>query len=174
MIPIAIADIGHRPAQFSRYIDEVPAGDLHQRLQESLELGAQLDLPRFRSLASVAYAPGKWTVGGVLQHIIDTERIFAYRALRFARGDQLRLPGFDENHFASMVAHDPRPFDELVAELRLVRASTIAMFAGFGRSPLLARGICSDIEIAVASLGFAIVGHHRHHVQILNERYAKL
>ena len=174
MIPITIADIGHRPAQFSRYIDEVPAGNLHHRLQESLELETQLDLPRIRSLATAAYAPEKWTVSGVFQHIIDTERVFAYRALRFARGDQTRLPGFDENNYAGMAAHDPRPFDEIIAELCLVRASTIALFAGFGRSALLARGVCSDVEIGVASLGFAIVGHHRHHVRVLNERYAGL
>jgi len=174
MIPITVSDIGHRPAQFSRYIDEVADGDLHLRLRESAALEAQLDLPRLRGIVDRAYAPGKWTVGGVLQHIIDSERIFAYRALRFARGDQCKLPGFDENLFARTAGLAPRRFDDLAAELRLVRASTIAMFAGFSREALLARGTCSDIEIAVAALGFAIVGHHHHHVRILNERYARL
>jgi hypothetical protein len=174
MFPISVCDIGHRPQQFSRYIDEVPDGDLHQRLEESAAIEAQLDLPRLRPLAGVTYAPGKWTVNGVLQHIIDTERIFAYRALRFARGDQTRLPGFDENAYARAAAPDQRAFDDLIAELRLVRATTGALFAGFGGQALHARGVCSDIEITVASLGFAIVGHHRHHVRILNERYAAL
>jgi hypothetical protein len=174
MTPITIAGIGHRPAQFSRYIDEVPEGDLHQRLRESLALEEQLDLPRLRARAGAAYAPGKWTVADILQHLVDTERVFAYRALRFARGDRTPLPGFDENRFAEAAGRDPRPFDDLVAELRLVRSSTIALFQGLGREALLARGTCSGIEIAVASLGFAIVGHHRHHVAVLNERYAPL
>ena len=174
MISITIADIGHRPDQFSRYIEEVPDGDLHQRLRESSALEGQLDLSRFRAIATSSYAPGKWTVSGVLQHVIDTERVFAYRALRFARGDKTHLPGFDENLFAATAALSPRPFDEVIAELQVVRGSTIAMFAGFSREALLRRGTCSGIEIAVASLGFAMVGHHRHHLRVLNERYASL
>ena len=174
MTPLTIADIGHRPEQFSRYIDEVGDGDLHQRLAESAALEAQLDLPRLRAIAALAYAPGKWTATGVLQHIADTERVFTYRALRFARGDRTALPGFDENLFAATAARDPQPFDAVVAELRAVRAATMALFAGFSREALLARGTCSGIEIAVGSMGFAVVGHHRHHVAVLNERYIGL
>jgi hypothetical protein len=175
MIPITRSELSDRPGDFRHYIDLVAEGDLHQRLRESQRLEDHLDLGRFAALATTSYAPGKWTVNDVLQHIVDTERVFAYRALRFARGDRTHLPGFDQDLFARHAGADARPFADLVAELRLVRAATISMYAAFSREALCATGVCStDITISVASLGFAIVGHQQHHVGVLRERYARV
>ena len=171
MHPTAATDLGHRPARFSRYIDQAGEGDLHALLADGAALGRRIDLGRFAVRVGHAYAPGKWTAGGVLQHIVDTERIFAYRALRIARGDRTPLPGFDENDFAAAAARALRPADDLLREFAAVRAASCALFAGLDRPALLARGSCSGIEIGAAALGFAIVGHCRHHLAVLAERY---
>jgi hypothetical protein len=171
MVSITIREIDHRPEHFSTYIDQVGEGDLHQRLRESLMLESLTDLAGAQRLASWAYAPGKWSVSELFQHLIDSERIFSYRALRFARGDRQALPGFEQDDYVRSAARDPRPFTELLDELRLVRRSSIALFSSFGREALLARGVCSGVEICAASLGFAIVGHQQHHLRILRERY---
>ena len=117
------------------------------------------------------YELNKWTTKQVLQHIIDTERIFNFRALCFARGENQSIPGFDENEYAFFADVDNRNLNELKEELNVVRNSTILLFESFNINMLQRKGIANNAEISVNALGFCIVGHSLHHFNILKERY---
>lgn len=117
------------------------------------------------------YAEGKWTIKDILQHIIDSERIFAYRALRFSRNDNTVLPGFDENAYADNTDADNRHLQSLLDELVLVRQSTIALFKSLPADKMLSKGTASGYSMSVRALGFAIIGHQNHHIKIYSERY---
>ena len=117
------------------------------------------------------YAEGKWTIKEVLQHIIDAERIFAYRALRFARKDTTPLPGFDENLFAAASKADKRSWDKLVEEFKVVRRSSELLFHSFDEDQLQSDGISSNSPNYVLALGFILIGHATHHQKIIKERY---
>ena len=117
------------------------------------------------------YQLDKWTVKDVVKHIIDTERIFAYRALRFARFDNTQLPGFDENDYAKNIDTANVDMQELIEEFVLVRKSTIKLFESFTEKMLQNKGIASGKEISVLAIGFIISGHAIHHQNILKERY---
>lgn len=118
-----------------------------------------------------AYAPGKWTIAQALQHIIDTERIFAYRALRIGRGDTTPLPGFEQNDYAAIANVTDRRFRDMIDEFRLVRASTTALFKSFTKEDLLRVGTMSGGPASVRALGFIISGHVYHHAKLYRERY---
>jgi uncharacterized damage-inducible protein DinB len=117
------------------------------------------------------YAPGKWTIKDIIQHLIDSERIFAYRALRFSRGDTTALPGFDENLFAKNARGNERHLTALLNELSLVRHTTIALFKSLNDEELKRTGQASGYTISVRALGFAIIGHQNHHQKVFEERY---
>jgi hypothetical protein len=117
------------------------------------------------------YEFNKWTTKQVLQHIIDTERIFNFRALCFARGENQSIPGFDENEYAFFADVDNRNLNELKEELILVRNSTILLFESFNITMLQRKGIANNAEISVNALGYCIIGHSLHHFNILKERY---
>ncbi|MGK0413247.1 MAG: hypothetical protein ACJA1B_001449 [Polaribacter sp.] len=118
-----------------------------------------------------SYAEGKWTLKEVIQHIIDTERIFSYRALCFARNDKTSLPGFDENSFVENAAVDLRNFEDLLAEMAVVRAGTILLYKSFSEEALLRIGVGSGNEMSVRALGYLFSGHQIHHLNIVKERY---
>ncbi|OYQ46931.1 DinB family protein [Flavobacterium aurantiibacter] len=117
------------------------------------------------------YAPGKWTLKDIIQHIIDAERVFAYRALRIGRGDQTALPGYDENLFAENTNANNRHLQELLTEFALVRQSTLALFKSFKPAQLQNVGTASDKAVSVRALGFIILGHQQHHINVFKERY---
>jgi hypothetical protein len=117
------------------------------------------------------YQVGKWSTKEVIGHIIDTERIVAYRALRFARKDKTSLPGYDEVLFGDTSNTGQRDIQKLIAEFVAVRQATILLFESFNEEMLAERGIASNFEISVPALGFAILGHCIHHLQIIDERY---
>lgn len=117
------------------------------------------------------YAEGKWTIKDIIQHVIDSERIFAYRALRFARNDSTELPGFDENHYAATVNADGRHLKDLLTELSSVRHATLLLFSSFTNEELLRKGMASGYMLSVRALGFCIIGHQNHHMKIFRERY---
>ena len=118
-----------------------------------------------------SYAEGKWTIKDILQHLIDSERVFAYRALRFARKDVTPLPGFEENEFASVAEGYKRSIRDLLTELAVVREATLCLFKTFSDETLLLKGIASEREMSVRALGFIIIGHQNHHQRIFEERY---
>jgi uncharacterized damage-inducible protein DinB len=117
------------------------------------------------------YAEGKWTIKDIIQHLIDTERIFTYRALRFARKDGTVLPGFDENLYAETANGADGKLQVMLTELALVRQSTIMLFKSFSQECLLNRGVASNNTVSVRALGFIIIGHQNHHMKIFRERY---
>ena len=117
------------------------------------------------------YAEGKWTIKDILQHLIDSERVFAYRALRFARRDFTPLPGFEENDYANVAEGSNRSIRDLLTELAIVRESTLCLFRTFSDETLQLKGVASGREMSVRALGFIIIGHQNHHQKIFQERY---
>jgi hypothetical protein len=118
-----------------------------------------------------SYAGGKWTIKDIIQHIIDAERIFTYRALRFSRNDKTELPGFDENIYVDDANGSKRSIMELLTELSAVRHSTMLLFKTFNEEQLLRIGIASNNPMSVRALGFVIIGHQNHHQKVFEERY---
>ncbi len=120
---------------------------------------------------SYRYAPGKWSIKEVVQHITDAERIFCYRALSFARGEKAALPGFDENNYAANSGADNRTKQSLLQEFDAVQKASSLLFSSFNEEQLAATGTANNKEIYVAAIGYIIAGHCRHHLHILQERY---
>ncbi len=117
------------------------------------------------------YAEGKWTIKDIVLHLMDSERIFAYRALRIARQDQTPLPGFDENQYAISAQASARNWEELLVEFSLVRQTTQLLFRSFSDEQLCYWGTASGNKVSVRALGFIIVGHQKHHEQQIKQRY---
>ena len=153
------------------YVEAVPDGDILTILRAN---GKELDaliasVPEERG--GYRYAEGKWSVREVVGHVADTERIFAYRALRFARADQTPLAGFDENAYVPAANADARDLDSLVDEWVHVRLATLALLRGLDAGAPLRRGKANDQEISVRALAWVMAGHVDHHAAILRERY---
>jgi len=117
------------------------------------------------------YAKGKWSIKEMVQHLIDAERIFCYRALNFARKDSNALPGFDENEFAQTSRADKRSKNDLIEELTTVQKSTALLFGSFDEEQLNETGVANGWSIYVKAIGFIIAGHALHHRNVLRERY---
>ncbi len=156
---------------FGKYVALVPDGDivvtLGKQIQDTLGLLGGLT----EAQGDLRYAPGKWSVKEVIGHLIDTERIFAYRALRFARTDATPLPGFDENVYVANAGFGSRSLADLAGEFESVRKSNIYLFKNLDGDSLLRRGAANDNEISVRALAYNIAGHELHHVGILRARY---
>jgi uncharacterized damage-inducible protein DinB len=117
------------------------------------------------------YAEGKWTIKDIIQHVIDTERIFAYRALRISRNDATPLPGFEENDYVENTKANERGIQDLLAEFSAVRYATLFLFKSFSEEQLKRMGTASGTAISVRAIGFIIIGHQKHHQNIFQERY---
>ena len=128
----------------------------------------------YMSLGNQVYEDGKWTIREILVHLIDAERIFAYRALRIARGDRTPLTGFDHDAYVSNSRANNRSFESVLQELSAVRNATIALFESFDNDQLNLFGTASGKEVSVLALGFMICGHLVHHTDIINSRYLPL
>jgi uncharacterized damage-inducible protein DinB len=156
---------------YSDYLKYVKNPFLLSELAES-HAGAMETIGRIcEEKGNYAYAPGKWTVKDVLQHLCDSERIFCYRALAFSRGEQLALPGYDHEAYVSQADASHRTCANLKNELENLRISTMDMFRSFTEQQLKATGTANNKQVSVQALGFIIAGHQRHHIHILNERY---
>jgi hypothetical protein len=157
---------------YGKYIEKVADGDVVEALKSQVggTLGYLRSIPESR--AGHRYAEGKWSIREVVGHLADAERIFAYRALRFARGDQTALPGFDENAFVANARFDDRTLASLVDEFAAVRAATIAQFDGFFPEEWVRCGSASGKVMSVRALAWVTAGHELHHLSILRERYA--
>ncbi|MDG1403192.1 DinB family protein [Polaribacter sp.] len=118
-----------------------------------------------------SYAEGKWTIKELIQHIIDTERVFSYRALCFARNDNTSLPGFDQDVFAENDNANDRNYYDLLNEMEVLRKSSIKLFKSFCNEALLRVGVASNNKISVRALGYLFSGHQMHHLNIIKERY---
>lgn len=117
------------------------------------------------------YEPGKWTIKEIIQHLIDTERVFSYRALCIARGDKTHFPSFDENSYADHSKANSRHLKDILMELSLVRHATISLFKSFTAEMLLEQGTASVQNHSVRAIGFMLLAHQAHHKKIYQERY---
>lgn len=117
------------------------------------------------------YAEGKWTIKEIIQHLMDAERIFAYRALRIARKDQTPLPGFEQDDYILPSQANKRSIDDLINEFKAIKSATVALFDSFSDEMLLSLGTASKNSISVRALGFIIMGHEIHHCNVIKERY---
>ena len=158
-------------APFAGYVARVPSGDIVTTIRS--QLPATLSLLRTIEPARTVtgYAPGKWSIRDIVQHMADTERVMSYRALRIARGDLTPLPGFDENAYAPAAGAGARSMESLLAELETVRAATVALMDGLPGEAWERRGTASENPVTVRALAWIIAGHERHHVAIIRERY---
>jgi uncharacterized damage-inducible protein DinB len=166
-------DLSRVPEYYHKYINLVINDDLKSALERhQTELLSFLkDIPKKKW--NYRYAEGKWTIKEVVQHIIDAERVFVYRALCFARKDQTPLPGFDENVFAVNSNAGDRTKKDLLKELKTVQASSVQMFNSFNEEQLSQPGVASEKPTYVKGLAYIVVGHALHHKNILEERYLK-
>lgn len=117
------------------------------------------------------YAPEKWSIKELVQHIIDTERVFCGRALAFARGEEQNLPGFDQDVYVQNSFADYRDHHSLIAEYKAVRQSTILLFAGFSSSTLQKTGTANNVGFTVEEIGYILAGHELHHIEVLQQKY---
>jgi hypothetical protein len=164
-------DIHHLPAPYAGYVAHVA----HLSVLDALSWSqhqlhqALLQVPEERG--AYAYASGKWSIKEVMGHLQDVERVFAYRALRFARNDATELPGFDEVQYASEMTVHTRTLAELTSELERLRATTIDLFRAFTPTMLQRSGVANGNRITVCNIGYVIAGHTMHHLQLLQNRY---
>jgi hypothetical protein len=164
-------DLGRVPQFYHNYINLVQGDDVNRSLDETAQ--AMLDflsaIPEERW--PFRYAEGKWSISEMVQHLIDAERIFGYRALCIARGETASLPGFDENTYAAASKADSRTKAALLQELNVVQESTCLLFQSFDEDQLERFGVANNNAIQVRAIGFITAGHKLHHKNILQERY---
>jgi hypothetical protein len=158
-------------AYYGKYIALVPEDDAIPALEHQAESMWSFLRGLTEEQGALRYAPAKWSVKQILGHVADGERVFSYRALRFARADATPLPGFEENHYAATAASDRQPLANLVHQLETVRASTLALFGGLEDDAWTRRGEASGSPVTVRALAFIIAGHATHHMSIIRERY---
>lgn len=168
------SDINPMPTYFDRYINLVETIDLSQAFDDSIRQLDTLDKSRLAKLDGKRYAPDKWTVKEIFQHLIDWERILSCRALLFARCEGAISQNIDENLLAANMNAEQRAIVELIDELKTARAASEAMFESFDDEMLLKTGINWKYEISVLAMGFTIVGHQTHHLKIIEEKYLPL
>ncbi|MDQ3585481.1 MAG: DinB family protein [Acidobacteriota bacterium] len=164
-------DAAEYPSYYSGYISLVPEGQIVETL--SRQLDATLSL--LRGISDVQsgsrYAPGKWSVKELVGHIIDSERVFAYRALSFARGDQTPLPGFEQDDYVKGGNSDECLLRDLAEEFEHVRRANLLLFRQLKGDAWLRRGVANNGEISVRALAYIIAGHELHHLNILRTKY---
>jgi uncharacterized damage-inducible protein DinB len=168
---MANVDLSRVPEYYYKYINLVNENDLDQAFQKhQTDLIATLpEVPADKW--DYSYAEGKWTIKEVVQHIIDGERIFCYRALCFARKDKTSLPGFDENTYAAASKANKRTKEYLIEELQTAQKSSAQLFHSFDEEQLNESGVANGKSVYVKGIGYIIVGHALHHKNILLERY---
>lgn len=163
--------VNEYPDYYKAYIESLEnvhlIEDLEISVHQFIKFIQNIPLDKF----DFQYAEGKWTIKDIIQHLIDSERIFSYRALRIARKDQTPLPGFDENAYAMSTLARNRSIQDLLTEMAVVRQSTLSLFKTFSQEQLHLMGFASDKKISVRAIGFIIIGHQKHHQKVFEERY---
>jgi hypothetical protein len=162
---------GDYAVYYERYVDLVPAGDFLEILTEQHRNTTKMLEPLTEQQAEFRYAPGKWSIKEIVGHISDAERIFSYRLLRIARGDQTPLASFEQDSYIGTGNFSARTLSGLLDEFSGVRRATITLIRSLDAAAWLRRGVASQNEISALALAFIIAGHERHHSIILQERY---
>ena len=156
---------------YERYISLVTQGDVLEALEQQLKTTLNLLRGISESQADSRYAPGKWSIKELVGHLIDTERIFAYRALRFSRNDRTPLPGYEQDDYIRNAAFGQCKLADLASELEHVRQGNLYLFRHLDEEAWHRRGIANDGEISVRALAYIMAGHELHHMEILRTRY---
>ncbi|HKQ75625.1 MAG TPA: DinB family protein [Blastocatellia bacterium] len=168
------SDIIIMPEYFEKYINQVDDLELPQAFDESIKQLGRLDKNLLAKLDGKRYAPDKWTAKETFQHLIDWERILSFRTLLFARKDGSIPQSVDGDLLAANMNADQRALDSLIDELKITRLSTKALFESFDEDTLKITGTNWKYEISVLAMGFTIIGHQIHHLNILEEKYYPL
>jgi hypothetical protein len=156
---------------YERYVSLVPRGEILGTLSEQLDSTLALLGGISEEQAASRYAPDKWSIKELIGHVIDGERIFAYRALRFARNDSTELPGFEQDDYIRSANFDAYRLGELAAEFEYVRRANLSLFGHLDAESWQRRGTASGGEVSVLAIAYIIAGHERHHIEILKTRY---
>jgi hypothetical protein len=159
------------PSYYVDYVNKAGDDDLMGMLATGGISLYQEYLGQLRAIGTRVYAPGKWSIPQIIEHVTDAERIFQYRALRFARQDKTPLPSFDENMYAAVSKANYRHVDDLLDEWQTVRESTFKLYKNFDKDQLHFTGTANNQEISVLALGFIIIGHSVHHFNVIREKY---
>ena len=154
-----------------RYLDLVPSENWLDEMKNITNKTVEIYTKLTEEQGNFAYSEGKWSLKILLEHLTDTEKIFNYRALRFARKDQTELSGFDEEKFAENGIANHLKLSELLEDFQLTRLNSLAFFSKLALEQLSQKGKANGNEISVETLGKLIVGHNIHHVNIIEERY---
>ena len=168
------SEIKQMPEFFDRYINLVENIDLMEAFDKYGKTFIKKEVDQLRALEDKVYAPNKWTVKQLIQHITDTERVFGYRALRFARNDSTELPGYDEDRYAEEDNSQQRTLEEVLEEFYAVRHANVLLYKSFTNEQLKRTGICFNKNISVLAMGFTMCGHLMHHFNVLKTRYYPL
>jgi hypothetical protein len=168
------SDINQPPCYFDKYINLVDNIELSAAFKQSIVELDSLDLAKLKQIGDAVYAEGKWTIKDILQHLIDAERVLAYRSLRIGRNDQTQLPGFDEELFAASVSTKDKTLEGIIDELKVVRKSTELLFESFSDEAMHRFLNISGNQMSALAYGFAILGHQTYHLKIIQERYLHL
>jgi uncharacterized damage-inducible protein DinB len=156
---------------YHKYISLVPDGDLRRLLPVIFDANFRVMRSIPQEMEQYRYASGKWSIREMIGHMIDTERVFSYRALCVGRGDTTPLPSFDENAYAATARYNDIPLDQILGELMAVHASTVMLFENMSDDAWDRRGTASNNPITVRALAYMIAGHELHHMNLLRDRY---
>lgn len=159
---------------YHTYINTLPEKDIFILLKEQKEELTKLIDALDEGRGLFRYAAGKWSLKEVVGHMIDVERIFAFRAMSFARNDPGPFPGIDEKTYTPNGFFDERSFKSLLTEYQAQRDATVELFTSMNKASLTRKGVASDNEFSVRSLAYIIAGHEKHHINVLKERYLSL
>jgi uncharacterized damage-inducible protein DinB len=160
----------HAP-EFSQYVTLVAEGDILQTLEQQMENSLSLLRTIPSDKANFRYAPDKWSVKELLGHLIDSERIFSYRALRFARNDQTPLAGYDQDDYVREGDFDSRDLADMAEEFATLRRATIQLLRSLNETEWLRHGKANENDVSVRALAYIIAGHELHHMEVLRSRY---
>jgi hypothetical protein len=162
---------GEYAPYYEKYVALIAGNDIVTILESQRLQMIQLFAARGERDGNFRYAPDKWTVKEVVGHVNDTERIFAYRALRIARGDATPLSGFEQDDYVKAGGFGERSLADLAEEFAHVRGATVALFRSLGKDAWTLRGVANKNEVSVRALAFIMAGHELHHRRILEEKY---
>jgi hypothetical protein len=162
---------GEYASFYEKYIAMVPSGNILATLEAQLREWQSLLGELTDTQAEFCYEPAKWSIKETVGHVADTERVFAYRVLRIARGDQTPLSGFEQDDYVKEGNFSARKLPDLLDEFSAARKSTLTLLGSLSDQAWTRRGNANQNEVTVRALGFIIAGHERHHRVILEQRY---
>lgn len=171
---ITLPGLDEAPAYYQRYINIVKSGDAYAFMEKQLT-----DIPAYikslpESKAEFRYAAGKWTAKELIFHITDCERVFSYRALTFARGESITLPGFNQDIWIQNIDFSKYTLADLAEEFEIVRKCTLLVYKNLSEEALLRKGIANKNEVSVRAIAYITAGHSEHHLNILRDRYINI